>query len=322
MQRIKVAVLRGGPSSEFEVSLNTGKNVLENLPHHYVPTDVFISRDGIWHVDGVVVSPAKLFQGTDVVFNAMHGQYGEDGKVQQLLDQHRVKYTGSKALASAVAMNKLMTKELYKKAGLKTPIHKVVKKGEDLGDLASTIFKTFPMPAIIKPNAAGSSVGMALVNSMGDIDRAVREAFKHSETVLIEEFIPGREATCGVIENFKGKKIYSLLPIEIIKPAENDFFDYDAKYSGKSKEICPGNFSKEESRIIQDLSIKAHDILGLNHYSRSDFIINPKRGIYIIETNTLPGLTKESLVPKALEAIGTSLPHFLDHIITLALERK
>ena len=88
MQRIKVAVLRGGPSSEFEVSLNTGKNVLENLPHRYIPTDVFISKDGVWHVDGVVVSPARLFQGIDVVFNAMHGQYGEDGKVQQLLDQH------------------------------------------------------------------------------------------------------------------------------------------------------------------------------------------------------------------------------------------
>ena len=320
MQRIKVAVLRGGPSSEFEVSLNTGKNVLENLPHHYIPTDVFISKDGIWHVDGVVVSPAKLFQNTDVVFNAMHGQYGEDGKVQQLLDQHKVKYTGSKALASAVAMNKLMTKELYKKAGLKTPIHKVVKRGEDSEDLATTIFKTFPMPAIIKPNAAGSSVGMALVNSIGDIDRAIKDAFKHSDTVLIEEFIPGREATCGVVEKFKGKDIYSLFPIEIIKPVENDFFDYDAKYSGKSREICPGNFSKEESRIIQELSIKAHEILGLSHYSRSDFIVNPRRGIYILETNTLPGLTKESLVPKELEAIGSSISQFLDHIINLALE--
>ncbi len=320
MQRIKVAVLRGGPSSEYEVSLKTGKSVIENLPDKYIPIDVFISKDNIWHIDGVEILPAKLFQGIDVVFNALHGQYGEDGKIQQFLNQHNVKYTGSGALASAIAMNKAMAKEIFKKTGFKTAISKTIKKGEHTEDLAHQIFRTFPMPAIVKPAGSGSSYGITLVKTAKDIDTAIKEAFKYSDTILIEEFIQGREATCGVIEKFKGKDIYPLLPIEIIKPLEHEFFDYNAKYSGQSQEICPGNFSAEESAIIQDLAKKAHEALGLSHYSRSDFIVNPKRGIYILETNTLPGLTKESLMPKALAAIGSSLPQFLDHVITLAME--
>ncbi len=320
MQRIKVAVLRGGPSSEYEVSLKTGKSVIENLPDKYIPIDVFISKDNIWHIDGVEILPAKLFQGIDVVFNALHGQYGEDGKIQQFLNQHNVKYTGSGALASAIAMNKAMAKEIFKKTGFKTAISKTIKKGEHTEDLAHQIFRTFPIPAIVKPAGSGSSYGVTLVKTAKDIDTAIKEAFKYSDTILIEEFVQGREATCGVIEKFKGKDIYPLLPIEIIKPLEHEFFDYNAKYSGQSQEICPGNFSAEESAIIQDLAKKAHEALGLSHYSRSDFIVNPKRGIYILETNTLPGLTKESLMPKALAAIGSSLPQFLDHVITLALK--
>ncbi len=318
MKRIKVAVLRGGPSSEAEVSMLTGKSVIENLPDKYIPIDVFISKNNEWHVDGLVLSPAKVFDGADVIFNALHGEYGEDGKIQQLLNKFGKKYTGSKALASAVSMNKALAKDYYKKAGIKTPVHIVIKKDEEFN--AGKIFKTFPMPAIIKPNRSGSSYGISIVKNAKEIENAINEAFKYSDEIVIEEFISGREATCAVIEKFKGKNIYSLLPIEIIKPVENEFFDYDAKYSGKSREICPGNFSREESDLIQDLAIKAHEILGLNSYSRSDFIVHPKRGVYILETNSLPGLTRESLLPKALEAVGVTFPQFLDHVIMLAFE--
>jgi len=322
MQRIKVAVLRGGISSESEISFKTGKSVLDNLPDKYIPVDVFISKDGEWHIDGVPVTMQKVFQSVDVVFNALHGEFGEDGKLQRILDHSGVKYTGSRALASAIGMNKVMAKEIFSSFGIKTPVFKVFKNIDNVQDLSHTIFKTFPMPAIIKPNGSGSSVGVSLVSKISDIGPAIENALKHSDMVMVEEFISGREATCGVIDEFKGKKVYSLLPVEIIKPKENTFFDFDAKYSGKSKEICPGNFSKKESGTIQDMAIKAHQALGLRHYSRSDFIVNPKRGIYILEVNTLPGLTKESLLPKSLEATGTSLPHFLDHIITVALKNK
>ncbi|MFA5934306.1 MAG: D-alanine--D-alanine ligase [Candidatus Paceibacterota bacterium] len=322
MKRIKVAVLRGGPSRESEVSFKTGKSVLENLPDKYIPTDVFISKNGGWYVDGVSVAPAKVFRDVDVVFNALHGEYGEDGKVQQLMNHFGVKYTGSKALASAIGMNKVLAKDFFIKAGLKTPVYIVVKKGENTEEKAQEIFKTFPMPAIVKPGGSGSSLGVTIVKSVKDIIPAMEEAFRHSDFLIVEEFIQGREATCGVIENFREKSIYPLLPIEILKPREIGFWGYDEKYSGCSEEVCPGNFSSKEKETIQNMAVEAHRVLGLRHYSRSDFIVSHKRGIYILEVNSLPGLTKESLLPKSLEAIGCAFPHFLDHIITLALNGK
>ena len=322
MQRIRVAVLRGGPGAESEVSIMSGKNVLENLSDRCIPIDVFVAKDKTWYLDGVAISPAKLFKNVDVIFNAMHGEYGEDGKVQQLLDHFGVKYTGSCALASALGMNKVLAKEIFIKNGLKTPIYKVIKKGDKLEGLDQKIFKTFPMPAIVKPGGSGSSVGISLVKVLKDILPGVVNALKYSDVVIVEEFIKGKEATCGVVENFRKESLYPLLPVEIIQPREFDFFNYKAKYSGHSSEVCPGNFSDKEKKTIQDMAVKAHKLLGLRHYSRADFIVSPKRGVYILEVNTLPGLTKESLFPKSLEAVGCSLPNFLDHVITLALSKK
>ena len=155
MQRIKVAVLRGGPGVEHDVSLATGKNILENLSDKYIPTDIIVAKDGLWYLDGVKISPARLFKNIDVVFNAMHGEYGEDGEVQQLMDHFGVKYTGSRALASALGMNKVLSKDIFRKANLKTPLHKIIKKDDNLESIASALFKTFPMPAIIKPSNSG-----------------------------------------------------------------------------------------------------------------------------------------------------------------------
>ena len=320
MQRIKVAVLRGGPGVENEVSMKSGKNVLENLSDKYIPMDVFVSKEGSWYLDGVAVQPEKIFRNVDVVFNAMHGEYGEDGKVQQLMDKFGVKYTGSKALASALGMNKVLAKEIFIKAGLKTPVYKVVKNGENLKDIDQTIFKTFPVPAIIKPGGSGSSIGVSVVKTLKEILPAIEKALKYSDVIIIEEFIKGKEATCGVVEKFRREPIYPLLPIEIATPKEFEFYGYEAKYSGCSSTTCPGNFSEKEKKELQDMAIKAHSILGLRHYSRSDFIVSPKRGVYILEVNTLPGLTKDSLMPKSLEAVGCSFSYFLDHVITLALE--
>jgi D-alanine-D-alanine ligase len=322
MQRIKVAILRGGPSSEYDVSLKTGKNVLNNLSDKYIPTDVIIDKKGSWFVDGISTSPQKISDSVDVFFNAMHGEYGEDGKVQQILDGFGAKYTGSKALASAIGMNKVLAKELFKQFGLKTPIFRVVRKDDDLQAVAKNIFGSFPMPAIVKPGGSGSSMGVSVVKTLKEIIPAIKDALKFSDVVIVEEFITGREATCGVVENFRNKSVYPLFPVEIIKPTKSVFFDYNAKYGGGTKEICPGNFTTKEKNTITQMAVDAHIALGLRHYSRSDFIINPKRGVYILEVNTLPGLTKESLLPQSLKAIGVSLSDFIDHVITLALNNK
>ncbi|MEO8637290.1 MAG: D-alanine--D-alanine ligase family protein [Candidatus Taylorbacteria bacterium] len=322
MSKIRVGVLRGGPSSEYDVSLKTGGSVLKNMPGKFQTQDILITKDGVWHMAGVRREPHEIFPHVDVVFNALHGEYGEDGKVQQLLEAHSIPFTGSGAFASAIAMNKVLAKEWFLNNGLKTPLHLVVQRGEDRPGRVIEIFKTFPHPSIVKPAGTGSSVGVNIAYSIADLGRALKEALKYSDKALIEEFIPGREATCGVIENWRGMPVSALLPIEIVKPSESKFFDYQAKYGGGSKEICPGNFGREETALIAELAVKAHKALGLRHYSRSDFIVTPRRGIYILETNTLPGLTEESLFPKALHAVGSNLPEFLDHLIMLALEKK
>lgn len=322
--KIKVAVLRGGPSSEYEVSLKTGAGVLKNLPEAYEGIDVLIDKKGVWHIDGLPFKPQNLHKRADVAFIAMHGEYGEDGTVQRLLEQLGIPFTGSGSLASAIGMNKVLAKKAFAQYGIKTPIHTVVSKEEYDEQTAVTLYRTFPQPCVIKPVSGGSSVATSLAKTHAEIDNALKKVFEVSDKALIEECIKGKEATCGVLEDFRDSKRYSLLPIEIIPKSHQAFFDFEAKYSSESgaDEKCPGNFTKEESEAIQNLAKLAHESIGARHYSRSDFIIHPKRGIYILEINTLPGLTPASLMPKAIEAIGSSYSELLHHLVSLALKHK
>ena len=317
---IKVGVLRGGPSSEFEVSLETGKSVLDNFHSDFEAHDIFIDKNGRWFLDGLEISPQKASKKFDVFFNCMHGSYGEDGKVQQLLESYQTPYTGSGPMGSAIAMNKFLAKRTYVINGLKVPAHESLSVTHDLDSELSKIFKTWLMPVVVKPTNGGSSLGVSLAGTLLELKIAASKAFNYSNEIMVEEYIRGKEATCGVLEDFRGEYLYALFPVEIVKPEKSSFFDYDAKYSGKSEEIVPGRFSREEMTEIQRMAQLAHSALGLRHYSRSDFIIS-SRGVYILETNTLPGLTKESLYPKSLEAVGSNLEEFTGHLVNLALRK-
>lgn len=322
--RTVVAVLRGGPSSEYEVSLKTGASVLAALDKEkYEARDIFIDRNGAWHVHGMEASPERVLQGSDIAFNAMHGHFGEDGKVQRLLETFAVPYTGSNAASSALAFNKQHTKQAVKKLGIKTPRALVVPPPED-GDyeaLAFKIFRSFPHPSIVKPVIGGSSVGTTIVNDFHTLAWALEQAHGLASQALVEEFIKGKEATVGVVDSYRGERTYALMPVEIVPPSSQPFFNYHAKYSGESIERVPGNFSQAQKEELAYLARRVHEDLGLAHYSRSDFIVG-KRGIYFLEVNTLPGLTPESLLPKALNAVGSTLSHFVDHVINLARGRK
>jgi len=322
MSNIRVAVLRGGPSSEYEVSLKTGESILKALPEEkYHAHDVFIDRSGVWHMRGSFVEPKTALERSDVVVNALHGEWGEDGKVQRLLDMFGIPYTGSKSLSSAIAMNKVLAKEQVKRAGIKTPRGTLLNVAHDIGKHIHELFRTLPLPAVIKPVDKGSSVGVTIAHDWFEFNEGLRKAFEVSPNILIEEYIKGKEATCGVIDHFRGEELYALLPVEIVPP-KNAFYDYDSKYvSDETDYRIPGSFSREERVELMRLAKAVHQILGLRHYSRSDFIVSP-RGIYFLEANTLPGMTSHSLIPKSLEAIGATLPQFLDHIVTLALERR
>ncbi len=322
MNRIRIGVLRGGPSSEYEISLKTGTTVLNNLSvEKYDLREIFIDQNGQWHIEGKPVKISDALAIVDVIFNALHGEYGEDGKVQHILESHGIPFTGSGSFASAIGMNKEMSKEVYRKNKIKTPQSEIINKKDNLETKIKEIFKSFPLPVVVKPVSTGSSVGIAIVKNFHNFESAINNAFRYGDMVMIEEFIQGKEATCGVINDFRDKKFYAL-PVVEIRPHNGQFFDFEAKYKGKSDEIVPGNFTSTEKKKIEEMAIEAHESLALRHYSRSDFIIHPSRGVFILETNTLPGLTEESLIPKALMAIGTTLPHFLEHLIELAMRKK
>lgn len=317
-----MGVIRGGPSSEYEVSLKTGGSVLKHLPERYTGHDILITRDGTWHWGGLPTTPERVARQVDVMFNAMHGEYGEDGKVQSLLDGLGVPYTGSGPFASAVGMNKVMAKEIFRRHGLKVPGGLLLRR-EELGaeDPARLVFTRLAPPWVIKPADRGSSFGLFFARTFPELRATLRDAFGVAPNILIEEYIAGREATCGVVDHFRDQETYALPPIEIRRPAGKAVWDYTDKYSGDTEEVCPGLFSTAEKQSIEDLAVRAHRALGLRHYSRADFILTP-RGIYILEVNTLPGMTAESLLPKALNAVGCQYPDFLDHVIQLALAKK
>ena len=325
--RTVVGVLRGGPSSEYEVSLRSGANMLAALDKEkYEPRDLFIDRQGAWHNFGAPVTPERALRGVDVAINVVHGEYGEDGRLHEILDSLAVPYTGSDKAASILAFNKARTKQAVKKIGIKTPRAIVIDIEDAQGGieaLAYNIFRTFPHPAIVKPVIGGSSVGVTIVNNYHGLQWALEQAFIVSPQVLIEEYIRGKEATVGVIDDFRGEKFYALMPVEIVPPKENPFFDYDAKYSGKTIERVPGNFTAEQKEELMNAARRAHEALGVSHYSRSDFIVG-RRGIYFLEINNASGvgMSDQSLFPKALHAVGAKTSDFLDHIITLAQKEK
>ena len=319
MSSIRVGVLRGGPSLEHEVSLKTGESVLRNLPKYYSAKDIFISKEGEWHLDGKPAHHERIFRHIDVVFNALHGEYGEDGKVQQLLEAFGIPYTGSGVMASALGMNKILARQAFKSAGLRVPFGFEIVLENELAETAKKIFRNMPPPWVIKYPSGGSSVGVSIARNFEDLEGALEKVSALSSKILIEEYIKGREATCGVIDEFRNQKHYALPIVEIIPPSKSGFFSYDAKYGGETQELCPANFDMAVKRVVEAMAVSAHNAIGARHYSRSDFIVS-KKGIYILEINTLPGLTAESLLPKALNAVGSSHRELLEHLITLALK--
>jgi len=320
----------GGPSEEHEVSLNTGRNIIENLdPSKYQAVEIKISKDKQWFLNGKLVSEGTALKSCDIVFNALHGEFGEDGKAQALMEYYGARYTGSGICGSALAMDKLRSREIFKLAGLKVPNTLKIRRGDNYHALLSVfVSKVTNFPVVVKPCSSGSSVGVQIVNGADQLDKAIKAGFKLDGKILVEEFIEGREITCGVLENFSaeggpassGKGNIGALPVtEIVPKKDHKFFDYKAKYKpGHSDEITPAFIDTDTTKKVQEIAIKAHQLLGCKTYSRTDMIIRDD-DIFVLETNTLPGLTANSLLPKAAASAGLTLPKLLDIIITSSL---
>jgi D-alanine-D-alanine ligase len=317
--RIKVAVLGGGPSSEHEVSLRSAAKVLENLDKDkYEARPITIDRDGHWEFDGKLLVPSdglevlRLWK-VDVVFIALHGAYGEDGTVQRLLDSAELRYTGSDAEASALSFNKPRSLEVFRANDIVTAQSQIITRQQ--WEASRVVNDSYPV--IVKPAEGGSSVGTALVHQADELGAALASALAYSDEAVVEEYIKGREATCGVLDD--GKAV-ALVPTEI-RPKTAELFDYEAKYDpAATDEITPAEFSDEVNKQIQNIAVRAHKALGCYGMSRTDVIVTDS-GIVTLETNTIPGLTETSLLPQGAAAMGINFSQLLDKIIGAALEK-
>lgn len=319
--KIVVGVLMGGISEERDVSIATGKNVVAYLDRNkYVPVAIEMTDRKEWIVDGKKMSEEKALAGCDIIFNALHGTFGEDGRMQAFLEYYGKRYTGSGVSASALAMDKLRSREIFKMAGLHVPNTLKIRKDENYQAVLNLfITKVTNFPVVVKPCSSGSSVGVKIVSDKAELDKAVAGAFRIDKKVLIEEFIEGREFTCGVLENFNNKAVSALPVTEIIPKKGHKFFDYGAKYkNGHTDEVTPAQLDEKTTLEIQEIAVKAHQTLGCRAYSRTDVILRGKEA-YILETNTLPGLTDASLLPKAAKVAGLTFSQLLDKIIESSL---
>lgn len=316
---LKVGVLMGGPSFEHEISLATGEQILKNLDSKkYTAIPIKISPKGKWMLGGKFTSYANVFKKIDFAFLALHGEFGEDGKIQGLLDFHNISYSGSGAAASSLGMDKLRSRELFKLAGLTVPRTLHLKNGENNTSLIKFFTsKLTKFPVVVKPRSRGSSIGVTIAGNDKTLRKAINLAFQKDSDILIEEYINGTEVTCGVLDNFSNQKHF-VLPVTQITPVKSKFFDYKAKYKpGVSKEITPAQIDETSFKKVQSVALSAHQILGCRGYSRADMLIR-NNSVYLLEVNTLPGLTATSLLPQQAAAAGLSFSQLLDKII----ERK
>ena len=309
MKKINLALLSGGISSEREVSLNSGDQVFDALDKKKYN---IIRYDPKTDLSRLISEASQI----DAALIILHGPYGEDGTIQGLLELLDIPYQGSGVIGSSVAMNKLATKQMYELADLPTPPYMVLKQGDPIEP--ADLEERFGLPLVVKPLEAGSSVGMTIVKSESEIEMATQKAFKHGESIMLENFVDGVEITVGVVGN---QPLEALPIIEIVPGDAYEFFDYEAKYTpGATREICPARISDALTQKAQTYAKMAHKSLFCEGYSRTDMIIQGDE-IYILETNTIPGMTATSLLPQSAAEAGISFTELLDRLIDLGMER-
>lgn len=306
-----VAVVYGGTSGEREVSLNSGACCAAALKEAGFAATLIdsASKDDLKRL---------LTEDFDVAFLALHGKGGEDGSIQGFLQTVGIPYTGSGILANALAVSKPRAKEYYAAAGLRVAPSMAVGKNDVLDDAdMEEIVETVGIPCVVKPSTEGSSLGMTIVKQASDLREAIDVALAVDDEAMIEAFIEGTELTIGVL----GTEDPFALPIIQVVPNQDEFYNYHAKYAeGGSTHLCPAPVSAEVTEEAQNMAVAAHSILGCRGISRSDFMLDKEGQCWILETNTLPGMTTTSLVPDAARVAGMEFPQLCEKLIEYALE--
>ncbi len=376
MALIRVGVLRGGTSNEYEMSLKVGQHILnmlnaEPLSKKYKGVDVLVDKQGIWHIEGVPQTPELALRKVDVVFSALRGEFGEDGKLQQMLELFSKPYVGSGAYSSALAQNKGLAKNHFKQNGIKTPYFKELhlEHAADINPVAHDLFRSFPMPVVVKPKGQGSSLGVSFASNVKELVEALDHARGFSNEIVVEEYITGKEIISGFIDDFRGSDLYHMFPVEVhphtntaaarlsdyakdfatvntkvedLSPEEQEIaaklqkakalqvnsvgkhkhniFDWSSKYAGTYDHKSPANLTQKEKDTIKQAIQTIRDSFGLRHFATADFIVHPRRGVYLLEINAHPHLHEHSPIFKSLDAAGIKHHEFLEHLLRLALE--
>ncbi|MCL7487292.1 MAG: D-alanine--D-alanine ligase [Desulfobulbaceae bacterium] len=309
MSRLRVALIAGGVSREREVSLNGAREVEKALdPGKYEVVRYDPSTD----LGRIAADADKI----DVAFVLLHGMHGEDGTMQGFLELLGIPYQGSGVLGSALAMDKNLAKMVYRLHGLQVADWEMACR-DDIAD-PGRLLASLRLPLVIKPVRQGSSIGMSIIREEAKLSPALELAFEHDSEVMVEEYISGREITVGVLGN---RDLAALPLVEVIPDGKYEFFDYEAKYMpGATKEVCPAEVSEDIRIKAQEYAVTAHRALQLRGYSRTDMIVSGS-DIYVLETNTIPGMTLTSLLPQAAARFGLSFPALVDRLIELALEK-
>lgn len=304
-----VGVLMGGPSTERKISFKSGKAVYETLKESGLEVcAIDINTDSVKENVRLIKS-----HNINCAFLALHGRFGEDGQIQGILEALRIPYTGSGELASKLAMDKVCSRQIFEVNGLTVPRYRVMDKisyGE-----SCKIYGSLHFPLVVKPAGHGSSIGLSIVTNKKDFKQAIDLAFRFDDRLIIEEYIRGRELTVGILDE------RPLPVIEII--TKRTFFDYAAKYrSGLTQYIVPAKLEKGVEKRAKKISLNAHKLLGCFGCSRVDMILSPQGGLFVLEVNTIPGLTSTSLLPKAARAAGIEFRDLCLKLIKLAYEKR
>lgn len=314
MSRVRVGVLMGGPSPEYDVSLASGGRVVDALdPARFDVVPLEVPKTGAWF------PPRDL----DVAFIAMHGPYGEDGCMQGLLELAGIPYTGSGVLASALAMDKRRSRQLFGFNGIPTPGYLTVERGgyqAREASLISEIRQTLGFPCVVKPNAQGSSIGVSIVHESGELEPALEQVFALDPMALIEEYLRGTELTCAILDD-PDRGTPNALPLVEIVP-KREFFNYEAKYTpGATDEICPARLPAGAVWRAQSAAIRAYRVLGCVDFGRVDLFVR-EADVVVLEVNTIPGLTEGSLFPTAARAAGIDFATLVERLIDSTLRRS
>ena len=309
--KLRIALLAGGRSGEREVSLMGAAGFEKALDHQKFDVTRY---DPLTDLGKIAADKDSI----DFAFILLHGQWGEDGTVQGYLDLLDIPYQGSSVLGSALAMDKNLAKELYKLNGIPVADWVIIEKNSDFS--TEELVTQLGLPLVVKPVADGSSLGMSIAHNIAELGVGITKAVKHGGRVMVESFVKGRELTVGVLGN---AELTALPLVEIIPGEEFAFFDYKAKYEpGATTEICPAEVSDEVTEQAQKLGVAAHKALQLRGYSRTDMILSENGQLYVLETNTIPGMTPTSLYPQAAAAHGLDFSAMLEKLIELGLEGR